>query len=419
MMMSRICRLCVCLALTLVVVGATTASGQGPIPRTLPAPPWVPDVRPVEPSEVALSQVQDLPPLKAVLIVGPIDGDTGPWTLDEIDNMEATAVELEANGVEVHRFYTPNNDWGQISQAADGAHFLFYRGHGVYWSDFPSPDVGGFALKNDFISSDDIRQDLHLAPNAIVMLYGCFTAGHSSDPSDHRDIGIDEAKRRVDQYSDPFFDVGAAGYYANWFGSAFQMFVRYLFQGETLGEAYESYFDFNPATVHRTMHPDHAQMAMWLDKDYWDGYWQYNNAFAGLPDETLGSLFVPPTLGNLPTEIGFAYSIPEQAFLFDDYQATPLDVGSGGPLTWTVTSEGSWFTAAPGSGTTSGSFWITPTTFSTDTVVTYTGAVTVTVTAPAGVSDSPHRIDLSLQVADTPFSYVCLPLVAKGSAPAP
>ena len=37
----------------------------------------------------------------------------------------------------------------------------------------------------------------------------------------------------VAQYSDPFFDIGGAGYYANWFGNAFERFLTYLFEGQT------------------------------------------------------------------------------------------------------------------------------------------------------------------------------------------
>lgn len=356
--------------------------------------------------------MQNLPPLKAVLIVGPIDGDNGSWTNQEKNNMELAAAELEANGVTVHRFYAPNNDWEQIKLAADGAHFLFYRGHGVYWSPMPHPTVGGFALANRFVSSDDIRQDLHLATNSIVMLYGCFTAGGSS--LDKTDIGIEEAKRRVAQYADPFFDVGAAGYYADWFGSAFQMFVRYLFQGQTLGQAYESYFDFNPNTVYRTTHPDHPQMSAWLDKDYWSGYWQYNDAFVGLPNETLLSLFAASTLGNLPDTRTFVYSIPDQRLLSSAYEMTPLNTGNDDPLTWSLAQAGEWFTATPMDGVTpSSSFWITPTAFSTDTVASYTGAVTVT--APPGTDGSPHRIDLTLRVVNTHFSYIYFPLIEKAS----
>lgn len=241
-------------------------------------------------SNAVLAQTTFLSSLKAVLLVGPIDGDTGAWTMQEIEHMEIAAAELESFGVSVHRFYTPNNDWDQIKDAADGAHFLLYRGHGVYWSPMPTPTVGGFCLSENFVSSEDIRRDLHLAPNAIAMLYGCFTAGSSGN--DTQSVTSAEAQRRVAEYSDPFFDIGAAGYYANWFGDAFQMFVHSLFQGNTLGETYEAYFDFNSSTVERHTHPNHPTAAMWLDKDYWyDPLPQYNHAFVGQPNATLADLF--------------------------------------------------------------------------------------------------------------------------------
>jgi hypothetical protein len=231
-----------------------------------------------------------VPPLKAVLVVGPIDGDDGQQTVQAKTDMELAAVELEKNGVEVHRFYTPHNDWGAIVAAARGAHFFAYRGHGIAWTSGPTPVVGGMALKDVFISSDQIRSDLRLARNAIVMIYACFSAGSSS--TDTTPIDLAEAKRRVMQYSDPFIDTGARGYYANWFGDAFQIYVRNLFAGKTLGQSYEDYFDFNPATVERMQHPEYSSLSMWLDKDEWyDPKPQYNNAFVGRPNETLVSLF--------------------------------------------------------------------------------------------------------------------------------
>jgi hypothetical protein len=269
-------------AVTITLAGAASgpAWASPPTPRTpdtpIRPPPAIITDRPApEPPGSPLA----LPPLKAVLVVGPIDGAGGSWTAQEKHNMDRAAAELEANGVTVHRFYTPNDDWAQIQAAAEDAHFFFYRGHGVYWSPLPHPNVGGFSLTARFVSPDEIRSELGLAPNAIVMLYGCFTAGSSGIEGD--DIDSAEAQRRVAQYSDPFFDVGAGGYYANWSGDAFQMFVRYLFQGKTLGEAYESYSDFDNATVERYTHPDHPTLAMWLDKDVRGGKPQYNNAFAG------------------------------------------------------------------------------------------------------------------------------------------
>ena len=157
-------------AVAVLLVGTLgTVRAAPPTPHTPPRPPIPPPQPPsgaeaaIEPSPYTLA----LPPLKAVLLVGPIDGDYGSWTTQEKKNMDLAAAELTANGVTVYKFYTPNNDWEQIKAAAEGAHFLFYRGHGVYWSPMPSPTVGGFHLKDLFVSSDDIRNDLHLAPNLL------------------------------------------------------------------------------------------------------------------------------------------------------------------------------------------------------------------------------------------------------------
>ena len=126
-----------------------------------------------------------------------------------------------------------------------------------------------------------------------------------------------------------------------------------------------------------------------------------------------------PVLGNLPGELRFTYSIPDQRLFPTTYELTPLNVGSSHPLTWTVAAEGAWFAAAPLDGATYASFWITPTAFSTGTVAAYTGAVTVTVAAPAGTAGSPHRIDLSLQVVDDSFSLAYLPMLADDFPPLP
>ena len=157
-----------------------------PTPQLPPHPPRPPDdvsaLQPAQTTEKVISQ--DLPSLRAVLLVGPIDGDDGSWTTSEKQNMDLAATELASHGVTVFKFYTPDNDWEQIKDAANGAHFVFYRGHGVYSGDMPPTWVGGFSLKDRFASSDDIRNDLNLAPNAIVMLYGWFTAGSSSAPDE-------------------------------------------------------------------------------------------------------------------------------------------------------------------------------------------------------------------------------------------
>jgi hypothetical protein len=243
-----------------------------------------------------------MPLLKAVLIVGPIDGDPD-WTKAEIDHMELAAIALKNHGVEVYRFYTPNNDWDQIKQAASGAQFLLYRGHGILWN--PNPEqVGGIDL-NDMardgqqlmISPERIRSELHLARNAIVMLYGCYTTGSAGGEGA---ITTSVAERRVAQYSDAFLAAGAAGYFANWYGDAFQKWIDLLFSGKTLGEVYQDYQDTHIQTVLETTHPNYPSLAMWLDTDIQSNITIYNNAFVGNASARLIDLFGVNLAGMKP-----------------------------------------------------------------------------------------------------------------------
>lgn len=269
--------------------------------------------------------------------------------------MELAAQELATHGVTVHRFYTPDTSWEQIKTTATGAHFLFYGGHGIYWSAMPYPNVGGFLLKDKFISPDEIRRDLSLHPNAIIMLHGvCFSAGSSSN--DIISVTSVEAQRRVAQYSDPFLDIGAAGYYANWFDTALQTYVRYLFQGKTLGATYESYWDFNPATAERYLHPDHPTVTLWLDKDYWyDPLPQYNNAFVGRPNETLEDLFQITTMQVTPLRVSY---LAEPAAAVRTF---PVQVAADGPypFAWTASTEANWLTLSLANGHSGEDFTIT------------------------------------------------------------
>ncbi len=120
-----------------------------------------------------------------------------------------------------------------------------------------------------------------------------------------------------------------------------------------------------------------------------------------------------PILGGLPDAVHFVYSIPDQHLLPASWQLTPQNIGNSGSLSWQLTPTGSWFDVSPVSGSTPGSFWITPDNFDAGSVGTYTGEVTVTVVNPGGVLGSPHQIGVSLAVVNTPFDYVYLPLIRK------
>ncbi len=327
------------------LIPITGKSEPAPGPESI-LPPRPPEgIEPAHAEALTSPQtVLSLPTLKAVLIVGPIDGDTGSWTLEEIANMRLAENELKAHGVNVITFYTPNNDWNQIKAAANGAHFLLYRGHGINWGGNPIT-VGGFSLKSGLVSSDQIRRDIKLAPNAIVMLYACFTTGSAGG---EYNLGSSEAQRRVAMYSSPFMENGAAGYYANWFGSAFQSLVQYLFQGQTLGQAYQSYFDYSAASVERYAFPNHPDLAMWLDKDNWGPGIVYDYAFAGKANATLETLF-GTTMVAAPQPVSYLASKDAAAH----QEALHVDGTTSLQFTWNASLPNgtSWASLSNASGT--------------------------------------------------------------------
>ncbi len=391
---------------------AQVSSGAGSLlipltgrPEQTPAPESVPPPRPpqgIEPSQagasIAPQSVLNLPPLKAVLIVGPIDGDTGSWTLEEIANMRLAENELKAHGVNVAAFYTPNNDWNQIKAAAAGAHFLLYRGHGISWGGNPVT-VGGFSLKDGLYSSDQIRRDLKLAPNAIVMLYGCFTTGSAGG---EYNLTSSEAQRRVAMYASPFMDNGAAGYYANWFGNAFQSLLQYLFQGQTLGQAYQSYFDYHAATLERYSFPSHADLAFWLDTDNWGPGLVYDYAFAGRANDTLESLFGTQMVAA-PQPVSYQTAWGKAAV---HQEALHVNGTTSLGFTWnaSLSSGATWASLSAASGTNGASTTITLNPSGLGTGV-YSANLHITSTTP-GVVNNDQMVAVTLTVVEYKyFSY--------------
>jgi uncharacterized protein YkwD len=120
-----------------------------------------------------------------------------------------------------------------------------------------------------------------------------------------------------------------------------------------------------------------------------------------------------PTLGLLPENLSFMYSIPDQK-LYPPYQnLTPANVGSSHELSWQATKSGSFFSLSPESGTTSTQIHVTPDDFNQNQADTYSGSATISVTDPSSVAGSPHTVQIELIVLNDSITQVYLPGVHK------
>jgi len=122
---------------------------------------------------------------------------------------------------------------------------------------------------------------------------------------------------------------------------------------------------------------------------------------------------VSPTLGLLPENQFFMYSIPDQKLYPSHQHITPENVGSSDQLSWQVTKSGSFFSVTPGNGTTPTQIRLTPDNFNHNQANTYSGSVTINVTDPSSVAGSPHTVQIQLKVLNASITQVFLPEILK------
>lgn len=361
------------------------------------------------PAGALTSGALSLSGLKAVLVVGPVPEDPS-YSAFANSIMDQCAAVLTANGVTVHKFYSPNASWTPIKGAADGAHFFLYAGHGLRWDGGSEPQVGGLHLNSGNASPDAIRNELHLAPGAIVMIAACYAAGTGDIEYRSVDIGIGEAQRRVAQYSEPFLDIGAGGYYGDSFGwnNAFELYFTYLFQGKTMGESYMSMGDVNdgtPNTVTYSTHPAYPAMAMWLDKDF-DHVWNYNEAFVGYDNRDLQDLF-GRRLTVDPSSLAFLAKLKSGP----QYQTIHIDLPEN--VGWTAAftpSTPAWASASPLSGTGPGSVTVQAKPASVSAAGTYQTGLRIVASDP-GIENRTQTVPITLRVVNH-LATVYVPLIA-------
>jgi hypothetical protein len=171
---------------------------------------------------VAAPAARGASPLKAVIIAGP----TGGLTSQNLADSETMARAAEAAGMEVKRIFHPKATWQRVLNNIQGANLVIYMGHGNGWPSpygpFQEKTKNGFGLnpfegasasKHEYYGGNPIRNNIRLAPNAVViMVHLCYASGNGepgmSIPS------YDTARQRVDNYSAAFLAVGARAVFA-------------------------------------------------------------------------------------------------------------------------------------------------------------------------------------------------------------
>ena len=120
-----------------------------------------------------------------------------------------------------------------------------------------------------------------------------------------------------------------------------------------------------------------------------------------------------PALSDLPNNISFIYSIPEQKLYPPSMEIALTNVGSPETLSWQLNSQGTFFSASPGNGTTPTTIRITPDNFNQNKVSTYTGTITIDVTDPDSVEGAPHTFQVTLNVVNSQVNQIFLPGIIK------
>lgn len=166
----------------------------------------------------------------ALLLVGhQEDGTTSA-----IHEMNKIADLFQANGIGVYKFYDYNANWEEVKRVASECSFLVYSGHGSNLG--IQGQVGGLII-NPSVSTEKLMSELRLKNNSLILFKSvCYGAG--STAGDDEDIQVEEAKRRVTEYAYPFFEIGAAAYYANNYQNGVYNFLTDFFKGKTIKDAF-------------------------------------------------------------------------------------------------------------------------------------------------------------------------------------
>ncbi len=178
----------------------------------------------------AQSQSKDTASKVAVLVVGHLE-----MNVDRaIDEMNRVGNFFTHHGYKVYKFYDRNARWDKIAKVAGDCDFFVYAGHGAAPE---KKDIPGILCIDSMISSRELARKVTFRKKAVVINHtACYAAGSSA--SDEKDIGAAEASRRVQQYANAYFSVGASAYFANNFEGGMVNFLKSFFAGKTLSQSF-------------------------------------------------------------------------------------------------------------------------------------------------------------------------------------
>lgn len=121
-----------------------------------------------------------------------------------------------------------------------------------------------------------------------------------------------------------------------------------------------------------------------------------------------------PALGNLPASISFLYIRSTGILAASNHIIQPLNTGTNDVLTWSLSTNAAWINTSVSEGSTpSQQAIVTVKNPAALNLGSYTGSLTVTVTAPSYVSGSPVTIPVTLMVVDSLDQSVYLPAVQR------
>lgn len=346
---------------------------------------------------------------RAVVIVGPVGDSTQTY----INDAEKAAQVLEANGFQVERLYHPNATWDAVKEKMHGAQIVVYEGHGTTTYGFALTIDPNDANKCQIVSQQEIKDNIQLAPNAVVILsHACYSAGQSSSDPTPVDSGV--ARQRVQNYARTFLDIGAVAYFANNYFDAAEDYLAAMFDNpdQTMDYVFKNggYYWYNGKPLLTFSYDYNPDYTLYLLQDADDDHW--NRAFAGDTEAVVRDSIEPRQMQLSPTSIGYL-TLPTGGPA--SYTIAINNAGSGN-FAWTTaytpTSSG-WFTVAPLAGS-SGQVITVTLDPGGHALGTYVGQVEVT--AEGGTLDPQQSVDVTLYVVDHIYSAY-LPLTLRNMTP--